>query len=466
MTPILIGVPPPPYSLPPPPIAAPLIPAPPVTQAIAPAVQANVASITIPTPTPVANPVALAAAPVMMVGDHLTLHHPPPPPGSEPGSAADFDNMSVSRSSTSSASSVQGHTPHPWVPTEGFHLPDLTSLMDTMAYEMWKNTIGFFHLSGRTDELIMPIMYQSIMGDVALDIVTHGPHMNLCELITCLDNNFGVVSNEDTLMKELYTIKQGTKESVKCFDTCIGYMMMRLATAFPHAMPTERAKETRKTHFLSRLCPNLKSTLAWEMCLDGGGWQMTYEEIKDAARWVEQREDPTMSDDLFVRENATPTSWDDGQWDQGRQPCHNQGQPQYRGQMRSSNQNWPAVRAINLEDLRGDSPDHVDNSNLEDGAGDGGFDPNNYEGVDSPSPTTASLLPPHIKAACIAYHYEQQEQRCYTCDQTGHFSWDCPVCLKALKDKKGLNLKGALSMGGWKPPKQPNGAVEATPPAK
>ena len=193
---------------------------------------------------------------------------------------------------------------------------------------------------------------------------------------------------------------------------------------------------------------------------------MTYKEIKDAARWVEQREDPTMSDDLFMRENATPTPQDDGQWDWGGQPCHNQGQPQYGGQTRSSNQNWPTVRAINLEDLRGNSPDCVDDSNLEDGAVDGGFDPNDYEGVDSPSPTTASLLPPYIKAACIAYHYEQQEQRCYTCDQTGHFLWDCPVCLKALKDKKGLNLKGALNMGGWKPPKQPKGATEGTPPAK
>ena len=140
-----------------------------------------------------------------------------------------------------------------------------------MAYEMWKNTIGFFHLSGCTDVLIMPIVYQSIKGDVALDIVTHGPHMNLCELIAWLDNNFGVMSNEDTLMKELYTIKQGTKESVKGFDTRIGYVMMRLAAAFPHAMPTEWAEETRKTCFLSRLRPNLKSALAWEMCLDGGG---------------------------------------------------------------------------------------------------------------------------------------------------------------------------------------------------
>ena len=158
---------------------------------------------------------------------------------------------------------------------------------------MWKNTIGFFHLSGRTDELIMPIAYQSIKGDVALDIVTHGTHMNLRDLIARLDNNFGVVSDEDTLMKELYTIKQGTKESVKRFNTRIGYTMMRLAAAFPHAMPAERAEETRKTRFLSGLRPNLKSALAWEMCLDGGSRQMTYEEIKDAARRVEQREDPT-----------------------------------------------------------------------------------------------------------------------------------------------------------------------------
>ena len=297
----------PPYSLPPPPILAPLMPAPLVTQAIAPAVQANVASITIPTPAPVANPVAPATALVMMAGgppDPL----PPPPPGSEPGSVADFDNMSVSGSSTSSASSVQGHAPHPWIPTGGFNLPDLSSLTDTVAYEMWKNTIGFFHLSGCTDELIMPITYQSIKGDVVLDIVTHGPHMNLCGLITHLDNNFGVMSDEDTPMKELYTIKQGTKETVKCSDTRIGYMMMRLATAFLHAMSTEQAEEMRKTHFLSGLHPNLKSALAWEMCLDGGSWQMTYEEIKDAARWVEQREDPTMSDDPFIRENATPTS--------------------------------------------------------------------------------------------------------------------------------------------------------------
>ena len=67
---------------------------------------------TIPTPTPIANPVLPAAAPVIAAGGPPDLS-PPPPPGSGPGSVADFDNMSVSRSSTSSASSGRGHAPRP-----------------------------------------------------------------------------------------------------------------------------------------------------------------------------------------------------------------------------------------------------------------------------------------------------------------------------------------------------------------
>ena len=100
--------------------------------------------------------------------------------------------------------------------------------------------------------------------------------------------------------------------------------------------------------------------------------------------------------------------------------------------------------------------DGTDNCKLEEGMEDMGFDPNDYEGAEElPSLPfmTASLLLPHVKAAQITYHYEQQEQWCYTCDETGHFSCDCPVWLQALKDKKGLNSKGVLSVGVWKPQK-------------
>ena len=128
---------------------------------------------------------------------------------------------------------------------------------------------------------------------------------------------------------------------------------------------------------------------------------MTYEEIKDAARRVEQREDPTTSDDPFVHDNVTPTLQDNGQRDWGGQPRRNQTCPQYGGQMRTSNQSWPAVRAVNLGDSGGDGADEADDGNLGEEADDAGFDPSNYEGTDSTPSTTTSLLPLHIKAAHI-----------------------------------------------------------------
>ena len=70
---------------------------------------------------------------------------------------------------------------------------------------------------------------------------------------------------------------------------------------------------------------------------------MTYEEIKDAARWEEQREDPSMSDDPFVQENAVPTSQDDRYQDREGQSWCNQGHPQYGGYVHPINHNWPAV---------------------------------------------------------------------------------------------------------------------------
>ena len=48
----------------------------------------------------------------------------------------------------------------------------------------------------------------------------------------------------------------------------------------------------------------------------------------------------------------------------------------------------------------------------------------------------------------------------------GTFHANCPVQLQALKDKKGLNSRGALSGGGWRPQKQPERATEDASPTK
>ena len=111
---------------------------------------------------------------------------------------------------------------------------------------------------------------------------------------------------------------------------------------------------------------------------------MTYEEIKDSARWVEQREDPSMSDDPFVQDNTVSTLWDDGHWDWDGQPQCNQGHPQYRSYTHPMNHSWLATRAVNVEDHRAeDYHGGTDDCDLEDGEEDMGFDPNDYEGVES-----------------------------------------------------------------------------------
>ena len=174
--------------------------------AIAPQAQANVVNVPAPIAQPTVNPAAPTTAPMLIPGG-APDPTPPPPPGSALGSVMGFHNMSDGGSSTTSILSVRNNTPHQQVLNGGFHLLDITSLTDTVAYEMWKNTIGFFHLSGCTDELIMPIAYQSIKGDVALDIITHGPHMNLRALITQLNNNFGMVSDEGIVHHQAGPVK-------------------------------------------------------------------------------------------------------------------------------------------------------------------------------------------------------------------------------------------------------------------
>ena len=78
---------------------------------------------------------------------------------------------------------------------------------------------------------------------------------------------------------------------------------------------------------------------------------MTYQEIKNAARWVEQRENPSMSYDLFIWDNAVPTLWDDGQWDHDGPSQHNQGCPQYGGYVCLVSHSWPIARAVTWKNL-------------------------------------------------------------------------------------------------------------------
>ena len=72
-----------------------------------------------------------------------------------------------------------------------------------------------------------------------------------------------------------------------------------------------------------------------------------------------------------------------------------------------ANSSQSAARAVNVEEPRvEDYHNGADDCELDGGGGDLGFNPSNYEGMEDQLPSATSLLPPHIKAAWIAYHYK------------------------------------------------------------
>ena len=99
---------------------------------------------------------------------------------------------------------------------------------------------------------------------------------------------------------------------------------------------------------------------------------------------MEQREDPSLSDDPFMCDDAVSTLQDDGQWDRDD-----------GGYTHLANNGHTAVSAVNVEELRAeDYHDRADDGEPDGGGGDMGFDPTDYEGIEelpSVGPITSLL---------------------------------------------------------------------------
>ena len=184
----------------------------------------------------------------------------------------------------------------------------------------------------------------------------------------------------------------------------------------------------------------MKSALAWELCLDGRGRNISFRYLKLAAQRIEQWDNPEIRDDLEPR-SAIPPSTPDHNKDKDGLHKRLGNRPNYGNYWNfNRTSSMPAVRATHskgpepefMEEEMDEMYQHV---NL-----------NDYEGIEEMPMSMESLLPPHIKAAHIVQAYEVQERRCYFCHETGHFRRECPKWLKLQKDKGNLNAKGALKL--------------------
>ena len=93
---------------------------------------------------------------------------------------------------------------------------------------------------------LLPHAFKSLRGDMGKLALTFSSGLLLRELITELDEHFGIISDLDTLWREFYSMKQGTHETVSQFTGRVGYQLMELQTTFPGAIPQCNEEEIKR----------------------------------------------------------------------------------------------------------------------------------------------------------------------------------------------------------------------------
>ena len=117
---------------------------------------------------------------------------------------------------------------------------------------------------------LLPYAFNSLRGEVGKLALTFGNGLPLKELITKLDEHFGIIANLNTLQREFYSMKQGTHETVSQFFGRVGYQLMELQATFPGAIPQSNEEEIKKGRLYGGLKPHLKSAMTCkEMANEG-----------------------------------------------------------------------------------------------------------------------------------------------------------------------------------------------------
>ena len=110
---------------------------------------------------------------------------------------------------------------------------------------------------------LLPCTFNSLTGEVGKLALTFGRGLPLRELITELDEHFGIIADLDTLRREFYFMKQGTHETVSQFAERVGYQLMELQTTFPGAIPQCNEEEIMKGRLYGSLKLHLKSAVTF-----------------------------------------------------------------------------------------------------------------------------------------------------------------------------------------------------------
>ena len=253
---------------------------------------------------------------------------------------------------------------------------------------------------------LLPCACNSLTREVGKLALTFGQGLPLKELITELDEHFGIIADLDMLRREFYSMKQGTHETVSQFARRVGYQLMELQTTFPGAIPQYDEEEIKKGRLYGGLKLHLKSAMTFCREMANEGKDLTYHQLLKIAR-------------------CTKTDYEDKepsrcQEDKGK-VHHSSSKP------RKDFGSKLAIRKIQVTTQE------------------------SSESEESPDeqPSPAEEGEKETYEACIfkaGLSFEKEHGHCFRCGKEAHLARDCPEN-KEEAAKKNLNSKGVLKKG-------------------
>ena len=88
---------------------------------------------------------------------------------------------------------------------------------DAMTYHSWWWDIAIFHCLGWDNQHLLPYIFWSLQGFPGDLVRSSGKDATLTSVLQMLDKHYSVVITFDTLSKELYSLKKGSRENVAEF---------------------------------------------------------------------------------------------------------------------------------------------------------------------------------------------------------------------------------------------------------
>ena len=162
---------------------------------------------------------------------------------------------------------------------------------DTVTYNSWLWDIAIFHHLGWDDQHLLPYVSWSLQGfprDLARSL---GKDATLTDVLQMLDEHYGIVMIFNTISKELYSLKQGSRENVAEFGVCLLQQVQILQSEYPGRIQQEHVEEMKWDCFYKGLNPKYRHMLTHKV---DGKHPISYSNLLLAAqkleRWAEARD--------------------------------------------------------------------------------------------------------------------------------------------------------------------------------